>query len=113
MVTAAPTERAGRPNCPWAQGIGLLLLGLAVSAVSNALAMQGEAGAALGSLSLAGYLGGVVVSGAGVHRLLWIRPSGRRVLRILVTALVTIPVFAVTALLLSLLFTIVQLRFRT
>lgn len=113
MEPAEATEEAARPARPWAQGIGLLLLGLAVAAVSNALAMQGTPGAALRTASLAGWLAGVAVSGAGVHRVLWVRPSARRAARLAVTALVTVVAFAGTAIFLSLLFTIVQLRFRT
>jgi hypothetical protein len=102
-----------RPGRPWAQGIGLLLLGLALAAVANAIAMQGEPGLAQRAVSWGGSLCGLLVSGAGVHRLLWTGAPGRRGLRLLVTALVTLPVYAGTALFLSLLFTIVQMRFRS
>jgi hypothetical protein len=104
-----PADPRGRP---WAQGIGLLLLGLAVSAFANGLVLAGAPGPALRALGITGYLGGVLVSGAGVHRLLWPEASQRsRAARLLVTALVTIPVFVGTAIFLSLLFTVLQLRF--
>jgi hypothetical protein len=100
------------PDRPWAQGIGLVLLGLAVSAFANALAMSGDPTPALRALGITGYVAGIVIAGAGVHRILWVGPAARSGWgRLLVTALVTIPVFFGTAIVLSLLFTILQFRF--
>jgi hypothetical protein len=110
MRAAEPTEELDRPGRPWAEGIGLVLLGLGVSAVANVIAMNASPGAALRALALVGYLAGVLVSGTGVHRVLWARSARTGRGRFVVTALVTVPVFAATALLLSLLLTIVQLR---
>ena len=102
-------EPAGRP---WAKGIGFLLLGLAVSATSNALALQGETAAALRALGAVGYLGGVVVAGAGIHRILWVGPPARgRFGRLVITALVTVPAFILTAIVLSVILTVTQRRF--
>ena len=104
-----PTERPARP---WAAGIGLLLLGLFVSAISSTATWASAPGGATRALGWAGYAAGVVVAGVGVHRLLWFRPTrlGRGV-RLLVTALVTPLAFAAGALFFSLIFTIIQLRF--
>jgi hypothetical protein len=103
-----PTERPGRP---WAAGIGLLLLGLAVSAIANGVSLSGG-GTVLRVLGTAGYVLGVLVAGAGIHRILWVGPQRRsRAARVLVTAVVTIPTFVVAALFFSLLFTILQIRF--
>lgn len=106
-------ETTERQHRPWAPGIGLFLLGLAVSASASVLGLQGEAAPASRALGTAGYVGGVVLAGAGIHRILWVGPTRRpRATRLLVTALVTIPAFVATALLLSLLLTVVQLRLR-
>jgi hypothetical protein len=107
--TTEATEPTGRP---WAKGVGLLLLGLAVSAAANALGLQGETSLASRALGAAGYLAGLCVSGAGIHRILWIGPPGRRRwIRLLVTALVTVPAFVLTAIFLSVLLTVVHRRF--
>jgi hypothetical protein len=103
---------AGEPGRPWAQGIGLLLLGLVVAALANVLALGGDHGPAVRTLGVLGYGGGLTVSGAGVHRLLWVgSPRRARWVRLLVTAFVTPPVFAATGVLLGLLMTVFQLRF--
>jgi len=100
---------AGRP---WAQGIGLLVLGLAISAAANGLAQSGGAEPLLRTLGTAGYVAGLVVAGAGIHRLLWVGSAGpRRWVRVLVTAVVTLPAFAAVALVLSMLMTVFQMRF--
>ncbi len=106
-------ETTERPGRPWAEGFGLLVLGLAVSAIANALGLQGEPGPLLRTIGWAGYVLGLVVAGAGIHRILWVGPSQRkRWSRLLVTALVTLPAFFALALVLSLIFTIFQIRFR-
>jgi hypothetical protein len=113
-----PTERqdhgggADRPGRPWAAGIGLLLLGLAVSAGANALGLHGETSPAVRTLGAAGYVLGLVVAGSGVHRVLWAHPTARaRWARVLLTAAVTLPTFAAVAIVLSLILTITQMRF--
>jgi hypothetical protein len=54
---------------------------------------------------------GVVISGFGVHRMLWSPDSPRpRALRILVTAIVTYPAFVVAGIAVGLLMTLIQLR---
>ncbi|HET8538570.1 MAG TPA: hypothetical protein VFL83_01730 [Anaeromyxobacter sp.] len=114
MATGEERDRveAEPPGRPWAAGVGLLLLGLAVSAGANALAMQGGGGPIAGTLGAVGYALGLVVSGNGVHRVLWARSArGARWTRILLTALVTIPVFAAAAIVLSLVLTITHMRF--
>jgi hypothetical protein len=104
-------ESIDEPHRPWAQGIGLLLLGLAVSAFANGLALSGDTGPVLRTVGTAGYLLGLVVAGAGIHRLLWFGRTGLTFGRLAVTALVTVPAFVGTALLLSVLFSIFQRRF--
>jgi hypothetical protein len=105
-------DAAERRERAWVEGVGLVVLGLAISAVASGLALQGRPPPLLAVLGWSGYLGGVCVSGAGVHRILWTGRSGRsRAVRVVLTALVTVPVFALGALLLSVLFTILQLRF--
>jgi drug/metabolite transporter (DMT)-like permease len=104
------TEEVERPGRPWAEGVGLVLLGLGVSAVANVLAMTAATGAAVRALGVLGYLAGVGIVGTGVHRVLWARSPRTGRARFVVTALVTLPVFAATALVLSFLLTIVQLR---
>lgn len=106
METTAGTER------PWAQGIGLLVLGLVVSAIANVSGHYGDPGSLLRTLGFVGYAGGLVIAGAGIHRILWVGPTARsRPARIFVTVLVTIPAFVVTALVLSVIFSIFQRRF--
>jgi drug/metabolite transporter (DMT)-like permease len=104
-----PAERRERA---WTEGIGLLVLGLVVSGVASGVALQGDPGALLAAAGWTGYAAGVAVAGAGVHRILWARGSARgRPARLAITALVTVPVFALAALLLSVLLTVLQLRF--
>ncbi len=82
------------------------------SAAANALGLQGEAGGVVRMLGAAGYVLGLGVAGSGVHRILWFGRRARpRWARLLVTAVVTLPAFVVVAVVLSLLFTITQLRF--
>jgi hypothetical protein len=103
------TEPGARP---WTKGVGFLLLGLAVSAAANALGLHGETGLALRAFGTVGYAAGLLVAGAGVHRILWVGPPARgRWLRLVVTALVTLPAFVVTAIVLSVILTVVQRRF--
>ena len=56
METTAETER------PWAQGIGLLVLGLVVSATANVVGGHGEPGSLLRTLGFVGYVGGLVIA---------------------------------------------------
>jgi len=106
METTSGTER------PWAKGIGLLLLGLAVSAVANLLGQQGEPGGPIRALGFLGYSGGLVIAGSGIHRILWAGPTARsRQARLFITVIVTIPAFVAMAILLSVILTITQQRF--
>ncbi len=108
-----PEELEG-PDRRWAPGIGLVLLGLVVSAFANVLALGPGAGPALRALGVLVYIGGVVVSGSGIHRLLWAGRSTRpRWVRLLITALLTPPVFAASGILVGLLMTIFQARFNS
>lgn len=113
MDSSEPERGEGeRPGRPWAAGVGLLLLGLAVSAASNALAMEGKAYPLVQALGVAGYLLGLGVSGAGVHRVLWAFPTPKPIwARVLLTAVVTLPTFVAAAILLSVLLTVTQVRF--
>ena len=106
------TETTERPGRPWAESIGLLVLGLAVSAGANVLGNQGDPGSGLRFAGFLGYAGGLVIAGAGVHRVLWFGPTARsRPARIFITVLVTIPAFILTALVLSVVMTVFQRRF--
>lgn len=105
-------EPAPPPGRPWAAGIGLLLLGLAVSAFANQLALRGSSAPAIAALGVMGYAFGVFVSGTGIHRILWWGRTGRsRAARYLLTAVVTVPAFVGTAILLSVLMSVFQRRF--
>lgn len=111
MDGPATTEAPGRP---WAAGAGLGVLGLFVAAVGNGFALHGTAGALGRGLGLTAWAAGVGIVGAGVHRLLWARGSPRPpAVRLVVTALVTPVAFAGGALFFSVLFSILQLRFRS
>lgn len=101
------------PLRPWAAGIGLLLLGLFVAMAANVAGLSAPgAGAGARAAGAIGYAAGLLVCGAGLHRLLWYRPSPRpRWVRLLVTALVTPPVFAVSGLVLGVLMMMFQARF--
>jgi len=102
----------GRPGRPWSQGIGLLLLGLLVSSFGNAVALKnpGSDGARL--LANTVYPVGLLVAGWGVHRILWPGPSRKPAwLRILLSALATVPAFALLGTLLGVLLLIGMSRF--
>ncbi len=106
MESTAGMER------PWAQGLGLLVLGLVVAAISNVFGQYGDPGSAQRTLGFLGYAGGLVIAGAGVHRVLWFGPTARsRPGRIFITVLVTIPTFALAALVLSVFMSVFQRRF--
>jgi hypothetical protein len=95
-TVADPAEGQGRP---WGYGLGLLVLGLFVSSVGNAIAMHD---AELRLVGNAVYPVGLLVAGWGVHRLIWVGPSTRPAWqRVLVTALATLPAFALMGTLLS------------
>ena len=102
-------EEGGRP---WAMGGGIVLLGLMTSIIANAWGVQHKEDLSLRPYTNAFYALGLLVSGWGVHRLLWFQPSRKPSwLRILITAVVTIPVFAAVGLLLSFLFLMMFYRF--
>lgn len=104
-------SNAGRER-PWAQGIGLLVLGLVVTAIANVWGQHGDPGSAQRTLGFLGYAGGLVIAGTGIHRVLWWGPTSRsRPARVFITVLVTLPTFALTALVLSVLMSIFQRRF--
>jgi hypothetical protein len=99
---------------PWAQGVGLLVLGLVLSGISNGVAQHAGPMSAARVLGTVGYVAGIVVAGAGVHRVLWSGKSPRpRWARVILTGLVTLPVFAAAAVLLGLLMMMFQARFAT
>jgi hypothetical protein len=103
---------AERPGRPWVAGVGFLLLGLGISAGANALALQGETSPVLRALGAGGYALGLLVSGSGVHRVLWAHPTARPPwMKVLLTAAVTLPSFVAIAIVLSILLTITQMRF--
>jgi hypothetical protein len=107
----AMESTAGRER-PWAQGIGLLVLGLVVTAIANVWGQHGDPGSVQRTLGFVGYAGGLVIAGAGVHRVLWVGPTARsRPARIFITVLVTIPTFVLTALVLSVIMSVFQRRF--
>lgn len=100
------------PSRPWAAGIGIVLLGLLVASVANVAALSAAgSGAAVRIAGALGYGAGLVVAGAGVHRLLWYaaRPRPRWV-RLLGTALVTPPVFAVAGVVVGVFLTLLHAR---
>ena len=60
----------------------------------------------------AGYALGLLVSGGGVHKLLWFRPTNRPAwLRVVVSAAVTVPIVALLGVLLSFVFLMMFYRF--
>jgi hypothetical protein len=102
-------EGGGRP---WAMGGGIVLLGLMTSIIANAWGVQHGDDPGLRPWTNTFYAVGLVISGWGVHRLLWFRPSPRPAwLRALITAVVTVPVFALVGLVLSFLFLMMFYRF--
>jgi hypothetical protein len=107
-----PPAPDGRPDRPWSLGIGLLLLGLLVSSSGNAVALKnpGSDGARL--LANTFYPVGLLVAGWGVHRILWPEPSRTPAWqRVLLTALATLPAFALLGTLLGVLLLIGMSRF--
>jgi hypothetical protein len=110
-ATTGQTERAPEPGRRWGSGIALLALGLVVAGIASAPGLQGDPGATLRAVGSVGYVVGVVVSGFGIHRMLWSPRSTRpRGVRLLVTALVTFPAFVVAGILLGTLMTLIQMR---
>lgn len=96
---------------PWAAGIGFVLIGLAVTAAANTLAL-GDPRPVLQAFGAVGYALGLVAAGSGVHRVLWAHPTRRPGwARILISAAVTVPVFIAGALAIGLILTITHLRF--
>lgn len=105
-------ETSTEEGRPWAQGIGLLVLGLVVSAIANVSGSGGAPGSVLRALGFLGYVGGLVIAGAGVHRVLWVGPTRRsRPARIFITVLVTLPAFVAAAVVLSVILSLFQRRF--
>lgn len=105
-------ESTARRDRPWAEGIGLLVLGLVVTAVSNVWGQHGEPGSVQRALGFLGYAGGLVLAGAGVHHVLWVGPTARsRPARIFITALVTLPTFALAVMVAVVFMSIFQRRF--
>lgn len=101
------------PGRPWGSAIGLVLLGLVVSAIANVTGLSAPSptvpARVAGGL---GYAAGVLVCGFGLHRLLWFHPSPRRRwVKVLLTALVTPPVFALSGLVVGALMMMFQARF--
>jgi cytochrome b561 len=104
-------DGAGQPGRRWGPAIALFVLGLAVAGVTNAPGLQGDPGPTLRAVGSVGWVAGLIVSGLGVHRMLW-RPRSPRppAVRILVTAIVSLPAFVAAGILLSVLMTLIQLR---
>jgi hypothetical protein len=104
-------EKEDGSRRPWGIGLFLLALGLVVSAVANGPGLYGDPGPLLRAVGSAGFIAGLLLAGMGIHRILWARPSQRsRVVRVLITALVTFPAFIGVGLLLAFLFSFNQLR---
>jgi len=105
----AQDEGSGRP---WAMGGGIVLLGLMTSIIANAWGVQHKEDLSLRPYTNTFYALGLLVSGWGVHKLLWFAPSPKPAwLRVVITAVVTVPVFAAVGLLLSFLFLMMFYRF--
>jgi hypothetical protein len=110
-ATTGQTEPAPQPGRRWGFGIALLALGLAIAGIASAPGLEGDPGATLRAVGSVGYVVGVVVSGFGIHRVLWRPGSTRpRAFRLAVTALVTFPAFVVAGILLGTLMTLIQAR---
>lgn len=108
-VASDGMEPRGRP---WSMGLGIVFLGLMISMVSNAYGVQHDGDPTIRPLVNGGYALGLVVSGWGVHKLLWFRPSTRPAwVRVAVSAAVTIPTFALAGILLSFVFLMMFYRF--
>lgn len=111
MEATDPTEASRPPGRRWAPAIAIFLLGLAIAGIANAPGLQGDPGPTLRVVGSVGWGVGLLVSGLGIHRMLWSPRSPRTpAVRILVTAIVTFPAFLAAGILLSLLMTLVQMR---
>jgi hypothetical protein len=103
-----PTPPPGRR---WGPAFALFLLGLVIAGIANAPGLQGDPGATLRAVGSVGYVVGVIVSGLGMHRMLWSPRSPRpRGVRVLVTALVTFPAFVAAGIVVGTLMTLIQAR---
>lgn len=112
MAIPDPGAQEGGRGRPWAMGMGLVLLGLMVAMISNAYGVQNERDPSIRPFTNGFYALGLLLSGWGVHKLLWFRPSSRPAfLRVLLTAVITIPVFALLGILLSFIFLMMFYRF--
>ena len=108
-VRKAESEVEGRP---WTMGGGIVLLGLMTSIIANAWGIEHKEDLGLRPWTNTIYAVGVVISGWGVYRLLWWAPSPKPAwLRVLITAVVTVPVFVALGILLSFLFLMMFYRF--
>jgi uncharacterized BrkB/YihY/UPF0761 family membrane protein len=112
MDVTRPEKGTEQPERPWAFGGGMVLLGLMTSIIANAVSIQDKENQTTRTITLAVYGLGLLISGAGMYRLLWFAPSSRPMwLRILITAVLTAPVFALLGVILSFLFLMMFYRF--
>lgn len=112
MIELRKLEPEEEPGRPWAFGMGIVVLGLMTSIIANAFAIQHKGDPDTRNVTNAFYALGLLVSGLGVHKLLWFGPSRRPAwLRLLITAVVTVPAFALLGILLSFLFLMMFYRF--
>jgi len=112
MAETRRDDGAEKPERPWAFGGGIVLLGLMTSIIANAVSIQDKGNPSTRAITLVFYGAGVLISGAGMYRLLWFAPSRRPAwLRVLLTAVLTVPVFALLGVLLSFLFLMMFYRF--
>ena len=112
MEETSREQGTEKPERPWAFGGGMVLLGLMTSIIANAVSIQDKDNPDTRAITLVVYGAGLLISGAGVYRLLWFAPTRRPVwLRVLLAAVVTAPVFALLGVLLSFLFLMMFYRF--
>lgn len=101
-----------RPVRPWAVGVLLVVVGLVIATIANVTALSAGQGGGVRALGAIGYGLGLLVAGLGVHRVLWFGPPRRtRLFRIVITALLTPPVFAAAGVFIGVFMTLFQSRF--